>query len=107
MKPPPCAVDRWAAGSLTRRRKYSFAIFWPRQFEEVITLEEVITSETLYFFNFLHLTSFFSGKDPEVQFYYILCIIGNGRGWGEVRRWYAAEQRRENLDHDERVRHMD
>ena len=27
VKPPPCVVDRWAGGSLTRRPKVSFALF--------------------------------------------------------------------------------
>ena len=31
MKPPPCVVDRWAGGSLTRRPKGPFAVSWPRQ----------------------------------------------------------------------------
>ena len=31
VKFPPCVVDRWAGGSLTRRWKGPFAVFWPRQ----------------------------------------------------------------------------
>ena len=40
MKPPPCVVDRWAGGSLTRRPKSPFAVSWPRQLGEsnVITI---------------------------------------------------------------------
>ena len=34
MKPPPCVVDRWAGGSLTRRPKGPFAVSWPRQLGE-------------------------------------------------------------------------
>ena len=35
MKPPPCVVDRWAGGSLTRRPKGPFAVSWPRQLGEI------------------------------------------------------------------------
>ena len=31
VKPPPCVVDRWAGGSLTRKPKDPFAVSWPRQ----------------------------------------------------------------------------
>ena len=31
VKPPPCVVDRWANGSLTRRLKGAIAVFWSRQ----------------------------------------------------------------------------
>ena len=31
---PPCVVDRWAGGSLTRRPKGPFAVSWPRQLGE-------------------------------------------------------------------------
>ena len=31
VKPPPCVVNRWAGGSLTRRLKGPFAVSWPRQ----------------------------------------------------------------------------
>ena len=34
VKPPPCVVDRWAGGSLTRRPKGPFAVSWPRQLGE-------------------------------------------------------------------------
>ena len=34
MKPPPCVVDRWAGGSLTRRPKGPFAVSWLRQLGE-------------------------------------------------------------------------
>ena len=34
VKPPPCVVDRWAGGSLTRRPKGTFAVSWTRQLGE-------------------------------------------------------------------------
>ena len=34
MKPPPCVVDRWAGGSLTRRPKRPFVVSWLRQLGE-------------------------------------------------------------------------
>ena len=33
-QPPPCEVDRWVGGSLTRRQKGPFAVSWPRQLGE-------------------------------------------------------------------------
>ena len=30
-EPPPCVVDRWADGSLTRRPKDPFVVSWSRQ----------------------------------------------------------------------------
>ena len=34
MKPPPCVLDRWAGGSLTRRPKRPFDVSRPRQSRE-------------------------------------------------------------------------
>ena len=34
VKPPPCVVDRWADGTLTRRPKGPFAVSWPKQLVE-------------------------------------------------------------------------
>ena len=34
VKPPPCVVDRWAGGSLTRKPKCPFAGSWQRQLGE-------------------------------------------------------------------------
>ena len=38
MKPPPCVVDQWAGGSLTRRLTVSFAVSWSRQLGDSIKL---------------------------------------------------------------------
>ena len=52
MKPPPCVVDRWAGGSLTRRPKGPFAVSWPRQLGEqnVITLDYYLPQKRTPFF---------------------------------------------------------
>ena len=51
MKPPPCVVDMWAGGSLTRRSKGTFAVSWPRQLGEyiVITIVQLQSDVTIDF----------------------------------------------------------
>ena len=44
MSPPPCVVDRWAGGSLTRRPKGPFAVSWPRQLGEYNVITITITA---------------------------------------------------------------
>ena len=39
VEPPPCVVDRWAGGSLTRRPKSPFAVSWSTLINRTLFVE--------------------------------------------------------------------